>query len=110
MKSERCAVYRWLFAQANSQTDGLATQEDLARHRVVNLANKLVEHHQVARQEVYEAHLKHLVFGAKEPGHFTFSISAGELERLLNIPCDEEANNNSLNPTGLSAGAPKPAD
>lgn len=48
MKADRCMLYDWFLKQANDQTEGLASQDDLARKRVRNIANKLADYHEEA--------------------------------------------------------------
>jgi len=88
-KSERCGVYEWFLARADEQSEGLASQPGLARKRVINLANKLVEQHRVAPRQVYEGRVKYLVFSDAGPFHFGFRITAEGLEGLLQEACGE---------------------
>lgn len=44
-RPDRCGVYEWFFKAADKQTEGLATRNDLASQRLVNIANKLVDQH-----------------------------------------------------------------
>lgn len=89
IRSERCLVYRWIFARADEQTEGLASQQSLARKRVINMANRLVDHHQASRQEEYAARVKYLAFGETDSYHFDFRISAAKLDSLLAGPCEQ---------------------
>lgn len=85
---ERCAVYRWIFSEADKQTEGLASQEKLAKNRIINLANKLTKHHQSAPQDTYEAEIRYLIMGGTQPLHFEFRMKAEELDGLLAGGCD----------------------
>lgn len=83
----RCGVYEWFFDEADSQTQGIASKDDLASKRVINIANKLFEHHLVDPAESYSAEVKFLVFGEHGPFHFEFDISNAELERISKKDC-----------------------
>lgn len=83
----RCGVYEWFFDEADSQTDGMASEDDLASRRVINMANKLVEHHLTDPAESYGAEVRFLVFGEDGPLHFDFHISNAELERIMDKDC-----------------------
>jgi hypothetical protein len=85
---EHCAVYRWILSEADKQTGGLASQEALAKNRIINLANKLVKYHNTSPQDFYKAEIKYLVTGGKDPLHFDFRMEAAELNRLLEEQCD----------------------
>lgn len=86
-RPDRCAVYEWFFARLKRQTDQPVEIDALARDRLLNIANKLVEHHGEAPQPEYAAEIRYLLFGGGAPVHFSFAISADELERLLRQPC-----------------------
>lgn len=89
-KPERCAVYDWLFDEADSQSDGVASQDELASKRVINIANKLVDHHLASPLDSYGAEVRYLVFGRdRGPFHLEFRISNAELERLMSKSCGE---------------------
>lgn len=87
MSEERCGVYEWFFDEADSQTEGIASKDDLASKRVINIANKLVEHHLANPAESYSAEVRFLVFGEHGPFNFEFQISNAELERIIDKGC-----------------------
>jgi hypothetical protein len=89
MHADRCVLYDWFFKEANRQTDGKASKDDLAAKRVINIANKLTDHHRTARLKEYTGVVKYLVFGETQPYHFSFQISSEQLERILNEECRE---------------------
>lgn len=89
MQPDRCGVYEWFFNEADEQTEGEASGDDLASQRVINIVNKLIDYHQVDPQEEYSGSVRYLVFSEPQPFHFTFRISHEELERNLNKDCDE---------------------
>lgn len=89
MKPDRCMLYDWFFKEANSQTEGQASEQDLARRRVINIANKLADHHKTAQLEQYSGEVKYLVLGEIKPFHFTFHIKNELLEQLVNEDCPE---------------------
>lgn len=89
IKAARCAVYEWFFDRANGQTEGVVSDNDLASKRVINLANKLVDHHRSAPSEGYSAEIRYLLFGERGPFHFEFHLSHAALERLLARRCDD---------------------
>ncbi len=88
IKDGRCGVYEWFFDQADRQTEGTASKDDLASKRVINIANKLVDHHRSSPGDSYRAQVKYLVIGEHGPFHFEFHISNAELERIMNNNCD----------------------
>lgn len=83
-----CGVYDWFFVQADRQTQGLASDDELASRRVINIANKIVDRHRVSPVDSYEARIRYLVFGDAGPFHFEFRIRAEELERNLDEGCE----------------------
>lgn len=87
MRADRCGLYDWFLAEADRQTDGRAGDDALARERVINLANKLADHHPMARSPEYRGRVNYLVFGARGPAHFAFRLSAERLESLLAQDC-----------------------
>lgn len=89
VKPDRCKLYDWFFNEADSQMEGKASQDDLARKRVINLANKLSDYHHTANLPQYSGEVRYLVFGGKQPFHFSFEISGEELDGLLQAECDE---------------------
>lgn len=89
-KNERCAVYDWFFNEADSQTQGTASEDDLASMRVINIANKLVDHHLSSPSDNYGAEIRFLVIGRdRGPFDFKFQISNAELERIMNRGCGD---------------------
>lgn len=42
VKPDRCMLYDWFFKEADSQTEGKASQDDLARKRVRLIATRIV--------------------------------------------------------------------
>lgn len=90
MKAARCGVYEWFFDEADGQTEGIASKDDLASMRVINIANKLVDHHLSSPADGYSAEVKFLVIGQDHgPFHFDFHIGSAELERIMNKSCGE---------------------
>jgi len=89
MKSDRCGVYEWIINEADKQTEGKASKDDLALQRVINIANKLVDYHRTEPLEDYSARIKYLIFGETGAFHFAFRISDEEIERSLNRDCGE---------------------
>lgn len=83
----RCGIYEWLFDEADGQTEGMASTDELASKRLINIANKLVTHHLGEPEESYSAEVKFLVFREPGPYHFEFHINYAELERILNNGC-----------------------
>ncbi len=93
-RTERCALYAWFLDEADRQTDDEASRDALARMRVINIANKLADHHataEAADQQAYAARLKFLVFGEPGPYHFSFRIERQWLEQLLQAECPDDA-------------------
>lgn len=88
-RAEWCGVYEWIFEQADAQTEGLATKDELARQRLMNLANKLIAHHRQESEDSYSAEIRYLVTGEEMPHHFTFRITAERLDTLLAYHCDQ---------------------
>jgi hypothetical protein len=89
-RSDRCGVYEWFFNEADSQTAGTASTDDLAAICLINIANKLVDHHLSSPAESYGAEIKFLVVGRDHgPFHFEFNINNAELERIMNKSCGE---------------------
>jgi len=90
MDEDRCRVYEWFFDEADRQTEGIASKDELASKRVINIANKLVDHHRADPAESYSAEVKFLVIGHdRGPFDFQFQISNAELERIMNKGCGE---------------------
>ena len=89
IKPDRCNVYAWFFDEADRQTQGMAAKDDLASKRVINVANKLVDHHRVSPADGYSAQVRYLVFGDHGPFHFSFDIGSAELDSLLSKGCDD---------------------
>lgn len=90
IKEDRCGVYEWFFSQADLQTEGIASKNQLASMRVINIANKLVEHHRADPAESYSAEVRFLViYNDRGPFHFQFQISNSELERIMKDRCGE---------------------
>ncbi|QKT03593.1 hypothetical protein HUS23_07105 [Ectothiorhodospiraceae bacterium 2226] len=87
IKADRCGVYEWFFDKADSQTERMASKEDLASKRLINIVNKLVDHHLSDPAESYGAEVKYFVVGSHEPLHFEFQISRATLERLMSKEC-----------------------
>lgn len=88
IKPDRCGVYEWFLDEADRQTQGVAAKDDLASKRVINVANKLVDHHRVSPADGYSAQVRYLVFGDHGPFHFSFDIGSAELDSLLSRRCD----------------------
>ncbi|PWG65380.1 hypothetical protein [Sediminicurvatus halobius] len=86
-RAERCAVYEWFFAELQRQAEGTVEVDDLARDRLLNIANKLVAHHREAREASYSAEVRYLIFTTTDPVHFELEMRAEALERLLQQPC-----------------------
>jgi len=89
IKPDRCNVYDWFFKEADKQSEGLASKQDLARKRIINIVNKLVDTHRGARLEQYSGKVKYLVIGERKPFHFTFRMESELLEQLLDKDCPE---------------------
>ena len=89
IKTDRCGVYEWFFNEADSQTEGAVSKDDLASRRVINIANKLVDHHLSRPTAEYGAEIKYLVIGENGPSHFEFTISNDELERIMGESCSD---------------------
>ncbi|MCS3903729.1 hypothetical protein J2T55_001760 [Methylohalomonas lacus] len=93
-RTERCALYAWFLDEADRKTDNEASRDELARMRVINIANKLADHHataEAADEQTYAARLKFLVFGEPGPYHFSFRIERQRLEQLLCADCADDA-------------------
>lgn len=86
-KPERCALYDWFLSEADGQSQGTASKNELATRRVINIANKLADHHPGAGREQYQARVNYLVVGDGGPYHFCFRISADKLEGILAEGC-----------------------
>lgn len=80
---ERLELYEWILEEADQQTGNLASSDSLARSRLINLANKLTDHHQKSPESEYSLELKYLLLGDREPMHFNFIITAETLQHLL---------------------------
>lgn len=90
LRPDRCAVYEWFFNQADKQTEKTASKDDLASKRLINIANKLVDHHLSSPSERYSAEIKFLVIGRdRGPFDFEFQIANSELKQLMHKDCDE---------------------
>lgn len=90
MHEDRCGVYEWFFDEANRQTEGIASKDDLASKRVINIANKLVKRHQADPEGSYSAEVKFLVIShGRGPFNFEFQISNAELEKIMKNGCGE---------------------
>lgn len=87
MKPDRCGLYDWFLNEADRQTDGNASKDDLAERRVINIANKLADHHRTDQSEEYSGRVKYLVFGETQPFHFSFRISSEQIEQALREDC-----------------------
>lgn len=83
MIEERSALYEWVFHQADEQTNGLASQEDFAKKRLINLSNKLAAYVVKTNQAEFSAELRYLVIGAEEPMHFRIFITNKTVRQLL---------------------------
>lgn len=105
IKADRCGVYEWFLDEADSQTEGIASKDELASTRLINIANKLVEHHLSSPADSYSAEVKYLVIGYRGPFHFEFQISSTELERIMTKDCVEYTHNYSFNTDRFSAAA-----
>jgi len=81
---ERSALYKWVIHQADKQTNGQASQQTLAKNRLINLSNKLAVHFEKSDQNEFSAKLIYLVIGAEQPMHFNFYIQKEKLNELLN--------------------------
>jgi hypothetical protein len=58
--------------------------------RVINIANKLVDHHVTSPADSYGAEVRFLVIGSEHgPFHFEFQIGKAELEGIINKGCGE---------------------
>lgn len=89
-RTDRCGVYEWFFNEADSQTEGRASKDDLASMRVINIANKLIDHHVASPADSYGAEVKFLVIGSDHGAvHFEFQIGKAELEGIINKGCGE---------------------
>ena len=80
---ERSALYGWVFLQADEQTNGLASQDALAKKRLINLSNKLAVDSKKTNQKEYSVYLKYLIIGGEKPWHFKFFITNETLQQLL---------------------------
>ena len=80
---ERSALYDWVLNQADEQTNGLASQDALAKKRLVNLSNKLADYSNKTVQKEFSAHIKYLIIGVEQPMHFKFVITNEKLHKLL---------------------------
>lgn len=89
MKTDRCGVYAWFFNEADGQSEGAASKDELASQRLINIANKLVEHHLSSPADSYGAEVKYLVVGERGPFHFEFHIDNTELEKSMKAGCGE---------------------
>ncbi|WP_203594483.1 hypothetical protein [Wenzhouxiangella limi] len=87
MKTDRCGVYEWVFNEADSQSEGTASKDELASKRLTNIANKLVEHHLSNPAESYGAEVKYLVIGDHGSFHFEFHIGSTELNQIMKTGC-----------------------
>ena len=83
MVKERNALYEWVFLKADEQTNGLASRDDLARKRLINLANKLAVYSKTTEQKEFAVDLRYLVIGTELPMHFSFFITNETLQELL---------------------------
>lgn len=83
----RCRLYDWFLDEADKQTDGKASRNDLSRMRVINIANKLADHHEEVDLPQYSAEIKYLLIGEarddKSPYHFSIVIGNEVLDNLL---------------------------
>ncbi len=90
----RCALYAWFLDEADRQTNDWASRDKLARMRVINIANKLADHHaavEAADQQTYAARVKYLVFGDPGPHHFSFRLERERLQQLLRADCNDDS-------------------
>lgn len=85
----RCHLYGWFLAQADAQTGGRASSGKLARRRLLNVANKLADHHRAGGGKVYSATIRYLALGGDAPAHFSFTLDRAKLDALLSRPCTE---------------------
>lgn len=89
-KADRCGVYEWFFNEADRQTQETASKDGLASMRLINIANRLVDHHLSSPSDSYGAEIEFLVIGHdRGPFHFNFQISKAELDRIMNKDCGE---------------------
>jgi len=89
IRTQRCHLYQWITRQADKQTGSRTDKHPLARKRLINLANKLVDHHLATDADTYSAELRYLVIGKDAPAHFHFHINAEQLDQLLDDDCHE---------------------
>ena len=80
---ERSALYDWVTAHADNQSNGQASKNDFSRSRLINLANKLAVYSETTDEQEFSARLIYLVIGAEEPMHFDFFITQVKLQQLL---------------------------
>lgn len=79
----RCHWYQWLFAEADRLVGQPVSEDPLARRRLLNLANRLAEHHRAQPQAKYRVTLRYLWLGQNGPAHFSLHINAETLEAIL---------------------------
>jgi len=89
IRTQRCHLYQWITRQADKQTGSRTDEQPLARKRLINLANKLVDHHLATDADTYSAELRYLVIGKDAPALFHFHITAEQLDQLLDDDCHE---------------------
>lgn len=80
---ERSALYEWVIHQADKQTNGQASQEALAKKRLINLSNKLAVYSEKTDQKEFSANLIYLIIGAEQPMHYKFFVTKETLQQLL---------------------------
>lgn len=89
IRAQRCYLYQWISQQANKQTGDRTDKHPLAKKRLINLANKLADHHLATPADAYSAELRYLVIDRDAPAHFHFHINAEHLDQLLDDDCRE---------------------
>lgn len=80
---ERSALYDWVIAQADNQSNGQASKNDFSRSRLINLANKLVVYSETTDEKEFSVSLVYLVIGAEYLIDFEFFITQEKLQQLL---------------------------
>lgn len=93
--ADRCALYAWFLEAADEQTDDRASADELARKRVINIANKLADHYretdEADGQQAYAGRVKYLMFSQPRPYHFSFRLKRQQLQQLLGADCPDDA-------------------
>lgn len=108
-RDDACGVYDWFFEQADRQTEGHASRDELASQRVVNIVNKLVDHHRSNPADRYGAEVRYLVIGDEGPFHFAFEIDRDELAYNLDKECERVGQSSGQRHRGDAAWVARPS-